>query len=77
MSGSEGISISDMNMRVWIMQPGSMIVHWEALQFSALTLLGLFALISTFAGMLYTTAAQALGELSSVQLYNESKANEW
>ncbi|KAJ5186259.1 hypothetical protein N7449_011023 [Penicillium cf. viridicatum] len=60
MRDSRGISISDMNMRAWIMQPGSMIVHWEALRYSALTFLGSVALVSTFVAMLYTTAAQAL-----------------
>ncbi|KAJ5562023.1 hypothetical protein N7535_003514 [Penicillium sp. DV-2018c] len=60
MKDSRGISISDMNMRAWIMQPGSMIVHWEALRYSGLTFLGSIALVATFVGMLYTTAAQAL-----------------
>ncbi|KAJ5698523.1 hypothetical protein N7462_000528 [Penicillium macrosclerotiorum] len=57
---SRGISISDMSMRAWIMQPGSMIVHWETLRHSALTFLGLIALIATLVAMLYTTAAEAL-----------------
>ncbi|KAJ5160407.1 uncharacterized protein N7482_007411, partial [Penicillium canariense] len=57
---SRGISISDMNMRAWIMQPGSMIVHWETLRYSALTFLGAIALVATFVAMLYTTAAEAL-----------------
>ncbi|KAJ5086474.1 hypothetical protein NUU61_007781 [Penicillium alfredii] len=60
MGNSRGISISDMSMRAWIMQPGSMIVHWETLRYSGLTLLGSIALIATFVAMLYTTAAQAL-----------------
>ncbi|KAJ5329362.1 hypothetical protein N7452_009752 [Penicillium brevicompactum] len=60
MTDSRGISISDMNMRAWIMQPGSMIVHWETLRYSALTFLGAIALVATFVAMLYTTAAQAL-----------------
>jgi hypothetical protein len=60
---SRGVSISDMSMRAWIMQPGSMLVHWETLRYSALTFLGLIALIATFVAMLYTTAAEALGEL--------------
>ncbi|KAJ5767015.1 uncharacterized protein N7511_004631 [Penicillium nucicola] len=60
MTESRGISISDMNMRTWIMQPGSMIVHWETLRYSALTFLGAIALVATFVAMLYTPAAQAL-----------------
>lgn len=62
---SRGISLADMSMRAWIMQPGSMIVHWETLRYSALTFLGVIALIATFVAMLYTTAAEALGEYSS------------
>lgn len=57
---SRGISIADMSMRAWIMQPGSMIVHWETLRYSGLTILGAIALVATFVAMLYTTAAEAL-----------------
>ncbi|KAJ5995407.1 hypothetical protein N7481_002384 [Penicillium waksmanii] len=57
---SRGISIADMSMRAWIMQPGSMIVHWETLRYSGLTILGTIALVATFVAMLYTTAAEAL-----------------
>lgn len=64
MKDSKGISLADMSMRAWIMQPGSMIVHWETLRFSALTFLGVIALITMFVGMLYTTAAEALGEFA-------------
>ncbi|KAF7719360.1 Uncharacterized protein PECH_004854 [Penicillium ucsense] len=60
MKDSRGISISDMNMRAWIMQPGSMLVHWETLRYSALTFLGAIALVATFVAMMYTTAAEAL-----------------
>ncbi|KAE8381698.1 hypothetical protein BDV26DRAFT_254883 [Aspergillus bertholletiae] len=57
---SDGITISDMSMRTWIMQPGSMIVHWETLRYSALTFLGAMTLTATIIAMLYTTAAEAL-----------------
>ncbi|KAJ5637588.1 hypothetical protein N7490_007467 [Penicillium lividum] len=57
---SRGISIADMSMRGWIMQPGSMLVHWETLRYSALTFLGLIALVASLVAMLYTTAAEAL-----------------
>ncbi|EAW11673.1 uncharacterized protein ACLA_093720 [Aspergillus clavatus NRRL 1] len=58
--GSRGISISDMSMRAWIMQPGSLIVHWETVRYSALTVLGMITLTATLVAMLYTTAAEAL-----------------
>lgn len=60
---SRGVSISDMSMRAWIMQPGSMIVHWETLRYSALTFLGAIALIASLVAMLYTTATEGLGAL--------------
>ncbi|KAJ5151968.1 hypothetical protein N7492_010263 [Penicillium capsulatum] len=60
MRDSRGISISDMSMRAWIMQPGSMIVHWETLRYSALTFLGCIALVASLVAMFYTTAAEAL-----------------
>ncbi|RDW68732.1 uncharacterized protein DSM5745_08492 [Aspergillus mulundensis] len=58
--GSRGISISDMSMRTWIMQPGSLIVHWESLRYSGWTILGAITLTATLVAMLYTTAAEAL-----------------
>ncbi|KAL3476649.1 hypothetical protein BJX99DRAFT_227490 [Aspergillus californicus] len=58
--GSHGISIADMSMRTWIMQPGSMIVHWESLRYSGWTILGAITLTATLVAMLYTTAAEAL-----------------
>ncbi|KAA8641796.1 uncharacterized protein ATNIH1004_010735 [Aspergillus tanneri] len=59
--GSRGITISDMSMRSWIMQPGALIVHWETLRYSAATVLGAITLTATVVAMLYTTAAEALG----------------
>ncbi|CAG8067920.1 unnamed protein product [Penicillium salamii] len=81
MTGSHGISISDMSMRAWIMQPGSIIVHWETLRYSALTFLGAIALVATFVAMLYTTAAQMLvtprlsmGKVESTELQGKVSA---
>ncbi|PGH09159.1 hypothetical protein GX51_00913 [Blastomyces parvus] len=55
-----GISIADMSMRGWIMQPGSLITHWQHVKHSGLTLIGVIALTATFMALLYTTAADAL-----------------
>ncbi|KAE8349879.1 hypothetical protein BDV28DRAFT_52387 [Aspergillus coremiiformis] len=57
---SHGISISDMSMRTWIMQPGFMLVHSETLRYSAFTFLGAMTITATIVAMLYTTAAEAL-----------------
>ena len=57
---SDGISIAEMTMRTWIMQPGSLITHWRTVKYAAATILGVAALLATLAAMLYTTAAEAL-----------------
>ena len=59
---SRGITIADMSMRAWIMQPGTLITHWETVKYASLTVLGVIALMATFVAMLYTTAADALGK---------------
>ncbi|EQL33631.1 hypothetical protein, variant [Blastomyces dermatitidis ATCC 26199] len=55
-----GISIADMSMRGWIMQPGSLITHWQHVRHSGLTVIGMIALTATLMALLYTTAADAL-----------------
>ena len=57
---SKGITLADMLLRQWIMQPGSIITHWEAVRYSALTVLGALTLFATLISMIYTTAADAL-----------------
>ncbi|KAI9665720.1 MAG: hypothetical protein M1821_003654 [Bathelium mastoideum] len=55
-----GITLAEMNMRVWIMQPGLMVTRWESVRYAVVTVLGVAALISAIVAMLYTTAADAL-----------------
>jgi hypothetical protein len=55
-----GISIADMTMRTWVMQPGTLITHWEAVRYSGMTLLGGITLLAAFSAVFYTTAAEAL-----------------
>jgi hypothetical protein len=55
-----GISIAEMQMRGWIMQPGTLITHWEAVKYAALSIIGVIALTAAFVAMFYTTAAEAL-----------------
>ncbi|PLN79784.1 hypothetical protein BDW42DRAFT_186498 [Aspergillus taichungensis] len=57
---SRGITIPEMNLRTWIMQPGSLLVQGEMLQQAAGTVLGVLALTAAIVSMLYTTAAEAL-----------------
>jgi hypothetical protein len=55
-----GISIAEMSMRTWIMQPGTLITHWEGVKYAALSVIGMAALTAAFVAMFYTTAAEAL-----------------
>lgn len=57
---SRGITISEMSMRQWIMQPGTLITHWQAVRYAALTLLGMISLLGALTAMFYTTASDAL-----------------
>ncbi|KAK5105095.1 hypothetical protein LTS08_001369 [Lithohypha guttulata] len=55
-----GISIAEMNMRLWIMQPGTLVTHFVGVKYVARTLLGVTALLAAFAATFYTTASEAL-----------------
>jgi hypothetical protein len=60
---SRGITLAELTMRNWIMQPGSIVTHYETVRFAALTFLGVITLAVAILATLYTTAASALGEL--------------
>ena len=60
---SKGITIAEMSMRSWIMQPGTLLTHWQNVGNAAFTILGLIALIAAVVATFYTTASDALGEL--------------
>ena len=59
---SKGITIAEMSMRSWIMQPGTMITHFESVKHAGLTYLGVIALLAALMAMLYTSASDALGK---------------
>lgn len=56
----KNISIAEMSMRSWVLQPGTMIAHWESVRFAAVTYLGAIILIAAMMAMVYTTASDAL-----------------
>lgn len=60
---SRGITIAEMSMRSWVMQPGTMITHWDSVKYAGTTFLGAIALTAALMAMLYTTASDALGKL--------------
>ncbi|KAL2067626.1 hypothetical protein VTL71DRAFT_15722 [Oculimacula yallundae] len=57
---SRGVTIAEMTMRTWVVQPGFMITHWQALQHVGFTILGCITLTAAFMAMFYTTASDAL-----------------
>ncbi|KAH9208642.1 hypothetical protein DL95DRAFT_373071 [Leptodontidium sp. 2 PMI_412] len=57
---SRGVTIAEMTMRTWVVQPGFMITHWQALQHVGFTILGGITLTAAFMAMFYTTASDAL-----------------
>lgn len=58
-----GVTISEMSMRGWIMQPGTLITHWENVKHAGLSFLGMISLTAALMALLYTTAAESLGKL--------------
>ena len=56
----KGITIAEMTMRSWVIQPGTLITHKESVRYAGGTFLGVFALLAALIAMLYTTASDAL-----------------
>lgn len=57
---SRGITLAEMSMRTWIIQPGALLTHAAPLRYAGLTFLGVISLTASIAAMLYTTASDAL-----------------
>jgi hypothetical protein len=55
-----GITLAELGMRSWILQPGTLITHWEGVRYAGVTVLGGLSLLSAILAMLYVTAANAL-----------------
>ena len=55
-----GITLAELNMRSWIMQPGTMISRWESVQYAGISFLGLVSVLAAVFAMLYTPACSAL-----------------
>jgi hypothetical protein len=72
---SRGITIAEMAMRTWVIQPGFMFTHWQNLRYVGWTFLGVLSFIAALGAMLYTTASDALvspklkfGDWTSIEL---------
>ena len=77
----KGVTIAEMAMRSWVMQPGTLLTHFESVKYAAATFLGIFALLAALTAMVYTTASDALvapklkfGNLEDRQLWGRVSA---
>lgn len=57
---SAGVTLAEMTMRNWVLQPGCLVTHCETVAYAGATLLGALSLTATAAAMLYTTASEAM-----------------
>jgi hypothetical protein len=71
---ARGVTLAEMNMRSWIMQPGTIVTHYDTVRFASLTFLGALSLTAALMAMLYTTATQALGKLDSSRLGSSGRS---
>jgi hypothetical protein len=55
-----GITLAEISMRSWILQPGTLFTHWESVRYAGVTLLGFVSLLAAILALLYVTAANAL-----------------
>ncbi|KAI2777441.1 hypothetical protein F4815DRAFT_294982 [Daldinia loculata] len=57
---AKGVTLAEMTMRNWVIQPGSLLTYWEGVPYAAMTLLGGVSLLATLCSLFYTTASDAL-----------------
>ncbi|KAI5927077.1 hypothetical protein F4810DRAFT_429307 [Camillea tinctor] len=57
---SRGITLAEMTMRNWVIQPGSLLTYWEGIPSALFTPLGALSITATICGLLYTTASDAI-----------------
>ncbi|KAI6782687.1 uncharacterized protein J7T54_000830 [Emericellopsis cladophorae] len=58
--GANGMTLGEMTMRNWVIQPGSLITHAEAVPTAGFSILGAMTLTATVAATFYTTASDAM-----------------
>lgn len=55
-----GISLAEINLRMWILQPGTLITHFEGVKYVITTFLGVITLAAAISAMFYTSSVEAL-----------------
>lgn len=56
-----GVTLSELSMWRWVVQPGTLITHWETAKYAGISVLGILSLLSAVLATLYTPASTALG----------------
>jgi hypothetical protein len=59
-SRSGGVTLSELSMWRWVVQPGTLLTHWETAKYAGLSFLGMMSLLSAILATLYAPAATAL-----------------
>jgi hypothetical protein len=59
-SSSQGVTLSELTMWRWVVQPGTLVTQPEIAKYAGLSFLGILTLLSTILSTLYVTAATAL-----------------
>ena len=57
---SRGVTIAELTLRTWVIQPGFMITHFQQIAHAAFSFLGCITLVAAIISMFYTTASDAL-----------------
>ncbi|KAG6009018.1 hypothetical protein E4U21_003349 [Claviceps maximensis] len=55
-----GMTLAEITMRNWVLQPGSLLTHCETIPYTGYTLLGALTLTASVTAMFYTTASDAM-----------------
>jgi hypothetical protein len=55
-----GVTLSELSMWRWVVQPGTLITHWETAKYAGLSLLGILSLLSAVLATFYSSAATAV-----------------
>lgn len=58
-----GVTLSELSMWRWVVQPGTLITHFETAKYAGFSVLGILSLVSAVLATLYSSAATALGML--------------
>lgn len=72
-SRTGGVTLSELSMWRWVVQPGTLITHWETAKYAGLTFLGMMSLLSAVLATLYAPAATALVQPMLKDGHTESK----